>query len=185
MTNRTESILFLAVLFLAVLLATLTIAGIFAKATTERDMLQEEFIRLQEENELFRQQIEELQGRQEGIYQDLEKWLNGWEEYDISFYAPLDESAKEGMCFSGNRTVTASGMPVEIGRTVAADLPFGTELYIENYGWRTVQDRGGEITEGRIDIAVETVEEALRLGRRTLRVWRSIRIGRTQTEGVE
>jgi hypothetical protein len=39
-----------SLLFLAALLAVLTIAGMFAKAATERDILQQELIRLQQEN---------------------------------------------------------------------------------------------------------------------------------------
>jgi 3D (Asp-Asp-Asp) domain-containing protein len=88
---------------------------------------------------------------------------------EITFYAPLDPLAKEGMCFSGDRTVTASGAPVVIGETVSAarSVPFGTRVWIDGFGWREVTDRGGKITDGRLDIAVDTVEEAMRLGRQT------------------
>jgi 3D (Asp-Asp-Asp) domain-containing protein len=86
---------------------------------------------------------------------------------EITFYAPLDPQAKEGMCFSGDRTVTASGAPVVIGETISAarSVPFGTRVWIDGFGWREVTDRGGKITDGRLDIAVDTVEEAMRLGR--------------------
>lgn len=53
--------------------------------------------------------------------------------------------------------ITASGAPVEPGVTAACgpDYPFGTQVYIPGYGWRTCQDRGGMIENGEVDIAVE------------------------------
>lgn len=40
--------------------------------------------------------------------------------------------------------ITASGTTATVGRTCAANgLPFGTRLYIEGIGERTVEDRGG------------------------------------------
>lgn len=50
--------------------------------------------------------------------------------------------------------VTASGSIPTYGRTIAADrrFPIGMQVYIEGLGWRTVEDRGGAITEKRFDI---------------------------------
>lgn len=142
----------------------------------ERARLEAEIELLEAENAYLRAQRDVFRKREERLIRRLEEWLDGWEEYDVSFYAPLDELATEGMCFSGDRTVTASGVPVEIGVTAAAgpEIPFGTWLYIEGYGWRQVMDRGRRITEGKLDIAVSTVEEALKNGRKTLKVWRAI-----------
>ena len=72
------------------------------------------------------------------------------------------------MCYEGDPRITASGAPVVPGVTVAAgkELPFGTELYIRGIGKRIVQDRGGAIGRGRLDIAVETQAEAYQFGRR-------------------
>lgn len=47
---------------------------------------------------------------------------------------------------------TASGTMPEAGRTVAADwsvLPAGTEIYIADLGWRTVEDTGSGIAGGQ------------------------------------
>lgn len=57
-------------------------------------------------------------------------------------------------CCGKTDGVTASGTQATVGRTCAADksLPFGTILYIEGIGYRTVEDRGGAIKGGRIDV---------------------------------
>lgn len=57
-------------------------------------------------------------------------------------------------CCGKSDGITASGTQAAVGRTCAADksLPFGTVLYIEGIGYRTVEDRGGAITGGRIDV---------------------------------
>jgi len=93
-------------------------------------------------------------------------------EYTITAYAPLDPAAVRGMCYSGDPHITASGMRTDTKRTVAApkDIPFGSWLLIEGVGWKRVDDRGGRIRGKRIDICLPTRREALRWGRRKVRV---------------
>lgn len=70
--------------------------------------------------------------------------------------------------------ITASGEPVQAGVSVATDIskiPFGSEIYIEGYGVRIVQDKGSAVKGNHIDVAVETHEEALRLGTVIKDVW--------------
>lgn len=70
--------------------------------------------------------------------------------------------------------LTSSGVPVQAGVSVAVDssqIALGTELYIEGYGTRIAQDTGGAVNGNRIDVAVATHEEALRLGTVTRDVW--------------
>lgn len=57
-------------------------------------------------------------------------------------------------CCGKDDAITASGTIAEVGRTCAAskDLPFGTVLYIDGIGYRTVEDRGGAINGNRIDV---------------------------------
>ena len=92
--------------------------------------------------------------------------------FEATGYAPLDPKAIEGVCYSGDPTITASGRKVQPGITIAAgkDLPFGTWLWIENYGWRRVDDRGFAIKNDKIDIAFNTRREALEFGRQTITV---------------
>ena len=93
-------------------------------------------------------------------------------EYTVTAYAPLDPAAVRGMCYSGDPHITASGKRTDTKRTVAAPrhIPFGTWLFIEGVGLRRVDDRGGKIKGKRIDLCLPTRREALRWGRRKVRV---------------
>jgi 3D (Asp-Asp-Asp) domain-containing protein len=68
--------------------------------------------------------------------------------------------------------VTASGKKVQEGVTVACppSMKFGTKLYIEGVGYRVCEDRGGAIKEGRLDVYMNSLKEALEFGRRKLKV---------------
>ena len=55
-------------------------------------------------------------------------------------------------CCGKTDGITASGVPVTVGRTIAAfGVPFGTKLYIVGLGLFVVEDRGVRI--GVIDVA--------------------------------
>lgn len=88
-------------------------------------------------------------------------------------YAPLDPKAIKGMCYSGDPTVTASGRKTTPGVTIAASrhIPFGTWIYIKEIGWRRVDDRGKKIVKGRIDICFHTRQEAIKWGKRKVKVY--------------
>ena len=69
--------------------------------------------------------------------------------------------------------VTASGKKAKPGSTIAADTsiyPFGTKMNIPGYGWGVIEDRGGAIKGGKIDLFFRTHKQALKWGRKTLRV---------------
>ena len=57
-------------------------------------------------------------------------------------------------CCGKTDGITASGTYATAGRTVAASLEFdfGTRLWIEGIGERVVEDRGGAIGGGRLDV---------------------------------
>lgn len=66
---------------------------------------------------------------------------------------------------TGNRT--SSGVYPKAGRTVAVDtkhIPHGTVLYIEGVGLRIAEDTGGDIKGNRLDVFVDTKEEAIQKG---------------------
>lgn len=71
---------------------------------------------------------------------------------------------------------TASGVNATAWYTVAAgkDYPMGTIIYIPyfssgpNGGWFVVQDRGGAITNNKIDVYMSTYNECVTFGRRNL-----------------
>ena len=94
-------------------------------------------------------------------------------EVELTFYAPLDPNAVEGMCYSGDPRVTRSGEPSQPGVSIAAPphIPLGTEVFIEGFGHRVVHDRGGAVKGNIIDVMVWSREEALRLGRVERKMW--------------
>ncbi len=87
-------------------------------------------------------------------------------------YAPLDPNAIEGMCFSGNPYITASGERSEPHLSIATDpsIPFGKEVLVEGFGPRIVHDRGGAIKGNRIDIMVDSKKEAYGFGYQELNI---------------
>ena len=72
-----------------------------------------------------------------------------------------------------NDGITAMGTRVQEGRTVAAgpSIPFGTLIHISSVGWRVVEDRGGAITDSRLDLYFDSHSDALRFGVRELTVF--------------
>jgi 3D (Asp-Asp-Asp) domain-containing protein len=76
--------------------------------------------------------------------------------------------------------ITSTGTQVTAGRTIAVDpsvIPYGTEVYIEGYGWRVAEDCGGAVNGKHIDIAVETHSQALSMGTATGGVWILVKKG--------
>lgn len=76
--------------------------------------------------------------------------------------------------------LTATGTKIAVGETIAVDpeiIPYGTQVYIEGYGWHTADDCGGSVNGKHIDIAVETHEEALSKGVKNGGVWILIKNG--------
>lgn len=69
-----------------------------------------------------------------------------------------------------DKGITASGLKVAVGRTIACPptFPFGAKLEIEGYGVYVCEDRGGAIKGNHIDIYMETKKEAFAFGRQNL-----------------
>lgn len=67
---------------------------------------------------------------------------------------------------------TATGLRAQYG-VVAVDprvIKLGTRVYVEGYGYAIAADTGGAIKGNRIDLCVPTRAEAMRFGRRQVRV---------------
>ena len=73
--------------------------------------------------------------------------------------------------------ITASGTIATEGRTIAAasDIPFGTRVWLRGIGPRVVEDRGGAITQGRIDVYFDDHNEALAFGVRRIFMYKPSR----------
>ena len=173
-------VIFILGLFM-VSLGVQVVINMAAKSEARRtDALQQEILTQQQQQEtltLTRTLIQEvilLRAETEELRRQLERWLETWEvdTWEATAYAPLDPAAIEGACYSGDPNITASGQQVKPGVTAAAgpDIEFGTPVYVVGDGPRIVQDRGGRIGSGSIDLAVETREEALKFGRQPVKV---------------
>lgn len=66
--------------------------------------------------------------------------------------------------------ITASGKKVKENETIACprEFPFGTKLHIDGFGTYICQDRGGAIRGDRVDIYMETKDQAFAFGRQRL-----------------
>ena len=77
------------------------------------------------------------------------------------------------ICNDGDATRTATGTVPTPGRTIAVDpgvIPYGSEVVINGHTF-TAEDTGGAINHNRIDIVVDTHEEALQKGLYTTEVF--------------
>ncbi len=69
--------------------------------------------------------------------------------------------------------ITATGVVARHG-IVAVDpnvIPLGTKVYVQGYGVALAADVGGAIVGNKIDLCMEDYGEAMRFGRRTLKVY--------------
>ena len=83
-------------------------------------------------------------------------------EYTLTFYT-----------HTGNRT--KSGVYPKMERTIAVDpnvIPLGSILYVEGYGVFIAEDTGGKIKGNRLDIFVNTKQEAVNLGVKKAKVYK-------------
>ena len=144
---------------------------------------------LQQEIELRKAQELELTGELTQLEAELDT-LRGkndrWEDATVEItdsmsLAYMGEFKTTAYCceryphICGGNGVTASGTVPTPGTTIAADwsiLPAGTWVYIENVGLRRVEDTGSAIKGNRIDVAIDTHDNALRWsGQGSHHVW--------------
>lgn len=128
-----------------------------ALATT-KEALQIEF---QKEDELSAE-LEEISAELDAANEALSILKN--EEYNIAYLGEFtytyycDERGNPHIC-GGGQGVTATGVPTEVGTTIAVDptvIPLGSMVYVEGWGIRTATDTGGAIKGHKIDILLET-----------------------------
>ncbi|MCG7407719.1 3D domain-containing protein [Paenibacillus sp. ACRRX] len=88
-----------------------------------------------------------------------------WETWTLTAY---DDSPEE----NGGWTITASGEEFHDNYTLACprELPFGTEIEIEDIGVRVCQDVGGAIKGKRLDVFIRDADEMRRFGRQERKI---------------
>jgi 3D (Asp-Asp-Asp) domain-containing protein len=96
-----------------------------------------------------------------------------WQQFEVTAYTAGPESTGKDVGHPAYG-ITASGAHVQEGHTLACprSMPFGTQVYIRDFGQIfTCEDRGGAITEGKLDVYMSDLAAALKWGRQTVDVY--------------
>ena len=92
----------------------------------------------------------------------------------VSFRNSMQMRASAYTPYDGQQTgVTATGVPARHG-IAAVDpkvIPLGSRLYVQGYGFALAADTGGAIVGNAIDLCMESHNEAMNFGRRTVKVY--------------
>ena len=89
--------------------------------------------------------------------------------FTLSWYSPK-ELGKE----NPSQLRTSTGTTPKEGRTIAVDpklIPYGSIVYIQDYGYFIAEDCGGAIKQNRIDIFTASHEYAIQQGKKVANVW--------------
>ena len=84
---------------------------------------------------------------------------------EVSAYTATDDQCGK------SDGITASGTHVKQGRTIAAPswIPFGTTVVINGVSY-VCEDRGGYISDNRLDIYMDSRDDAMKFGRKEMEV---------------
>lgn len=96
-------------------------------------------------------------------------------DYKITHYCC---ERRKHIC-GGGTGLTATGTTVTAGRSIAVDpsvIPYGSQVYIAGYGWRTAEDCGSGVGGNHIDVAVQTHAQANSMGTKYKDVWMLVKV---------
>ena len=88
--------------------------------------------------------------------------------FTLSWYSPKELGKP------ANKLRTSTGTIPKEGRTIAVDpniIPYGSIVYIQDYGYFIAEDCGGAIKQNRIDIFTTSHEYAIQQGKKVTQVW--------------
>lgn len=89
--------------------------------------------------------------------------------FSLSWYSPK-ELGKE----KPEQLRTSTGSTPKEGRTIAVDpkvIPYGSIVYIQDYGLFVAEDCGGAIKQNRIDVFTASHSKAIQMGHKVAQVW--------------
>lgn len=87
-------------------------------------------------------------------------------------YRPVKQLTMVATAYTHTGNKTATGTWPAYG-TVAVDprtIPLGTPLYVEGYGFAVAEDTGGAIKGNKLDVFLENRKNALKWGKKTVKV---------------
>ena len=82
----------------------------------------------------------------------------------------MKASAYDSESFRGKKTSMGLNPVYSMAAVDPKVIPLGSKLYIEGYGYAIAGDTGGAIKGNRIDLCFPTKKEALKFGRKTVKV---------------
>ena len=89
--------------------------------------------------------------------------------FSLSWYSPKELGKQHPY-----ELRTSTGTIPKEGRTIAVDpkvIPYGSIVYIQDYGYFIAEDCGGAIKSNRIDIFTASHETAIQQGKKVANVW--------------
>lgn len=125
-----------------------------------------------EQNEGFIEESEPVEEEIMEYEEPVEAETSDAETYVVTAYTAGAESTSKNPGDAGYG-VTASGQSVQEGHTIACpqELSFGTQVHIPSMGKTyTCEDRGADISSGRLDIYMNDLGQAQSFGRQTMEV---------------
>ena len=143
------------------------LADLNAILKTEKEEALSNVEKMRKENKSLKNTLQELEGEIEGLKKEIEH-LENIKVFSMEATAYTDDYESQGKWVGQ----TATGRKPRVG-IVAVDpkvIPLGTRLYVEGYGPAIAGDTGGAIEGHRIDLFMASRGEALRFGRRQIRV---------------
>lgn len=129
--------------------------------------------------------VEDMKGLTEGEAVEEPEFIDEVEEVnDVSNFSSYDDGTQYASVMAMEATaylptdgsgagITAMGIPATYG-VAAVDpsvIPLGSRLYVPGYGEAIAADTGGAIYGYKIDLCMESYEDAMNFGRRTITVY--------------
>ena len=127
-------------------------------------------IQTEKYHEMLKQQTEkytELMVTQQPDIQEFPNKKLG--RFTLSWYSPTELGKTKP-----SELKTSTGVIPKEGRTIAVDptvIPYGSIVFIQNYGYFIAEDCGSAIKGNRIDIFTASYENAIQQGKKVSNVW--------------
>lgn len=90
----------------------------------------------------------------------------------VTAYCPCTKCCGQDACGLVASGIEAKGKIISAPKTYS----FGTRMYIKNYGWATVQDRGKAIQGNRLEVLFPSHQQAKEWANKKGKIWLPVMI---------